>query len=189
MPKEPSDEISDIAGQAFASIFNRKITQEEYLYLLSRYPFIEVCDDENRFLDNSKLPKRIVAKNGWQIFDYGNAMFASGNEFLNLAHRKQKALEEGEDEGGNGTIVQQFTDVAFLVIQLAKERGWNAINLLNGYYPMLRMAWIAAEIAGIKVENFEPTVEDYVVYNWVDKMKRHLFYPPEKPIVQPQLKA
>lgn len=189
MAKEPASEISALAKQGFKTIFDRDITREEYLYLLSCYPFIEVCDDTNRFIDNTKLPEVIIAENGWRVFDCGNAIFASGNEYLNLAHRKQKARETGDEEGGgNGTIVQQFTDIAFLVVKMAKARGWPAINLLDGYYSMLRMAWIAAEFAQLKVANFEPTMEDYVVYSWVDKMKKGTFYPPEKPIIRPKVK-
>ena len=58
--------------------------------------------------------------------------------------------------------------------------------MLTGYYPMLRMAWIAAEMSKIGTHHFEPSMEDYVVYNWVDKIKKGKLYPPEKSFMPPK---
>jgi hypothetical protein len=174
------EEMSDIARQSLESIFNRPVTQQEYLYLLSRYPFIELCNHENNYLDLSTPPQVIVADNGWYIFDYGNALFASGNEYLNASYRKRKEEETGEAQGGHGTIVQQFSDIAFLLIDMIEARAWGGIDFLTGYYPMLRMAWIAAELKSLEYYYFEPSVEDYVVYNWVSKIKKKTFYTPDK---------
>ena len=189
MSSEDDKQASELAKQAFETIFDRQITRTEFLYLLSRYPFLEVCDHGNPYLDETKKPKVIIADNGWHIFDHGNAIFTSGCEWTNAIYREQKRIESGDDEGGgDGTLVKQFSDVAFLIIDLIGKKGWKGIDFLTGYYPMLRMAWIAAEINKLKVHHFEPGMEDYVVYNWVDKLKKGNFYPTDKPFMIPSKK-
>jgi len=190
MTQNDENQASELAKQAFETIFDRPLTRTEFLYLLSRYPFLELCDHENPYLDDTKIPEVIIADNGWRIFDYGNAIFTSGCEWTNAEHRQQKQQESGDDDqGGDGTIVKQFSDVAFFVIDLIAKKGWNGIDFLTGYYPMLRMAWIAAEMKQIAVHHFEPSLEDYVVYNWVDKLKKKTFYPTDKPFIVPAKKT
>ncbi|MAZ39507.1 MAG: hypothetical protein CMF49_05245 [Legionellales bacterium] len=184
---DPKEQISKITEQAFSTIFDRRLTRSEIVYLLSRYPFLEICDHANPYLDESKMPKVIITDNGWHVFDYGNAIFASGSEFMCYEYgKKSKAEDEDEESGGHGTVVQQYTDVAFFVIDLVQKKRWQSIDILTGYYPMLRMAWIAADMKKIETHHFEPSIEDYVVYNWVDKIKKGKLYPPERPILSKQ---
>ena len=188
MSQDDEKQASELAKQAFETMFDRELTRTEFLYLLSRYPFLELCDHENPYLDETKMPEVIIADNGWRIFDYGNAIFTSGCEWTNAEYRAQKQEETGEEGGGDGTLVKQYSDVAFLIIDLISKKGWNGIDFLTGYYPMLRIAWIAAEMKGLKVHHFEPSIEDYVVYNWVSKLKNGTFYPTDKPFLIPSKK-
>jgi len=183
MSDDPKQQISEITQKAFDTIYDRKLTRNEILYLLSRYPFLEICDHENPYLDETIMPEVIIADNGWRIFDYGSAIFTSGNEFASYEHGKKSDDEEGG--GGHGTIVQQYTDIAFLVIDRVKKKSWQGIDILTGYYPMLRMAWIAAKLAQLETYHFVASAEDYVVYNWVSKMKKGDFYPTEIPFISP----
>lgn len=183
------ENMSELIKKSLETIFERSITQQEYFYLLGQYPYIELCDHENPYLDQTRAPNIITADNGWHIFDYGNALFSSGNEWVSAARRKKKQMEIEEEESGSGTIIKQFTDIAFLLIEMIEKKGWVGIDFLGGYYSMLRMAWIAAERKKLKYYHFEPTMEDYVVYHWVDKIKNKVLYPPEKPILSTTKRA
>lgn len=174
--------------QSMDGIFERPITPQEFYYLLSCYPYLIVCNADYPYIDQGKKPIITQAKNGWPIFNFNNVIYAGSNILFAELNGKGKlsVKQKEDDEGGNGTIVKQFSDVAYEVMALAKQLGWPMIEIVSGFYPMQRMAWIAASEHNYEVKGFEPSVEDEVVRSWVTKLHKGKLYPTEKPIIQPK---
>lgn len=192
--QSPSEAIKGLLKRAelsvenFQDLWNRPMTEEEFYYLLGQYPYVMLGADLTIPDLQTRKPSIIRAKNAWPIFDYGDVLLSAGNPYLSLS-AKQQALENGEEDDGEGTgtIIQQFTDIAFLLIDMIAERNWTFVYLAEGYYPMLRMAWIAAERKGLRVEGFEATATDYVIARWVNLIQDQEFYP--TPGFKPGLKT
>ncbi len=188
-----ADKLKDDISKAYESIFSRPITPQEFYFLLSRYPFLQICDADYPYIDAGTEAKVVHAQNGWIMHSYGTVIYSGGHELLlqQLVEMKQRQRQQeredeggdGGDEGGSGTIVKQYTDVAFEMIELAMLLGWRAAEVITGFYPMQRMAWIAASEHGFSLKGFEPSKEDQVVRNWVMKLRTGTLYPPAKPIV------
>ena len=70
------------------------------------------------------------------------------------------------------------------MIQLAIQNGWKLADILSGFYPMQRMAWIAGLELGLPVKGFVVTDEDRVIQNWVAKIRSGKLYPPKRPILR-----
>lgn len=175
------DAIKQQVAVAQQSIFEREISAKEYYYLLSRYPYLEICNTDYPYIDRGSKPTVTKAKNGWPIYNYGNVIASGCYELLGILYGQ----EEDDDEGGHGTIVQQYTDVAYAMVALAIELGWPAVDIVSGFYPMQRMAWIAAELADYKLHKFDPSFEDYAIKNWESARRAGKLYPPEKPFMKP----
>jgi len=169
--------LRDEVRSVVANIFEREITPQEFYYLLSRYPYLEICDVDYPYIDKGTKPEIIVASNGWHIYNYGTVIAAGSHELIAMMRVKQKKEEDGE-EGGAGTIVQQYSDVAMEMMDLAKKIGWRLAEIVAGYHPMRRMAWIAGELIDYPLKGFNPSREDYVVYRWVSQIKNKQLYPP-----------
>ena len=60
---------------------------------------------------------------------------------------------------------QQIIETAKELMEMAKGR-WDSAKILEGFYGMKRAAWVAASLKGVKLDGFEPTEDDQVVYNW-----------------------
>jgi hypothetical protein len=178
-------EVKEMMG----SLYERPLTPLEFYYLLSCYPYLEICDVDYPYIEPGKKPKVFLAKNGWPVFDYGSVLCSGVYELFARPDGKIPQLLEvedgdGGDEGGNGTVVNQYTDAAFLLIDLAMEKGWKAAEVISGFYPMQRMAWIASTLKGYLLKGFDPTPEDRVVQVWVEKLKKGEMYPSKQPFVQ-----
>lgn len=168
--------------RASQHIFDRELLEAEKQYIRSRYPFVIIANMAASNATTSTLIARTQAKNYWPILDFGDSIVSGCSEImaLLLQHQGLKA-DKGDDEGGSGrggfgTIVQQFTDVAFDIVQMAVDRNWEGINIIDGYYSMARMAWIACEIKQMHC-TFKPTLEDMVVRNWTIHLQEKSFYP------------
>ena len=137
------------------------------------YPYVQIASPAHS-LSNVK-PNIIEAKNGWKIIDYGDVLNVS-------------ALHGKESYAGSGTIVKQQFDVAFEIVELAKQRHWGSggdggtdgegqlrptvVQILGGTPMMKRFSWFAAETLGIKLEGFKPTPEEH---KWLDSLfHRHV---------------
>ncbi len=165
------------------NIWDRNMTPQEFYYLLSRYPYLEICDQEKPYQEPGSRPKFIKSQSGWIIHDFGNVIRTSGCDLpYKELQRLYKTLitdykeeddqgEGGQGEGGpqrSGTITGQMVTTAYELILLAQER-WGKGQIVSGFYGMQRAAWVAAHRAGFELSGFNPTVEDNVVYNWVAK--------------------
>lgn len=167
------------------TIFQRDLTPTEFYYLLSRYPYLEICNVDYPYIDNATIPIIHTADNGWKIYDYGSVLATGCYELIGYLYGREKAQQASKDEGGeggNGTIIQQYSDVAFAIINMAIDKGWAAAEIISGFYPMQRMAWIAAKMKGYELKGFTSSVEDHVVSRWVSRLKQGELYPPATPI-------
>ena len=117
---------------------------------------------------------------GWVIHDYGDAMSSSTGEEL-FDGWDDKALladllgeeKEGEEGGevgaihelpllytGKGTIIKQMINTAFAMVDLAIQKNWAGIDIIDGTELMQWGIWAAAEEKNVKVFGFESDEED-----------------------------
>ena len=185
MANETKQEIEDMWIQvkdATKSVFERDITPDEFFYLMGCYPYLEICDTDYPFIDAGTKPKIIDMPNGWKIFDFKSVLVAGNSELLQRERSYPRpgsnlppGIAEDDDEeggGGYGTIVAQYASTAQQMIAVAMQKGWSAAEVISGFYPMQRLAWVTAREKGYRLKGFEPTAEDYVVANWIEKMHR-----------------
>jgi len=159
--------------------------------LASCYPYLEICNADYPFIDQGTEPKVIENSNGWRIFDFGSVLVSSASELQQRQRYPRPGAilpygvlddEEDGDEGGGGygTIVNQYAAIAEHIITLAMQKDWPGAEIISGYYPMQRMAWIFSRERDYTLKGFDPMLEDYVVEQWVSQMHNKKLYIPEK---------
>lgn len=160
-------------GIKAATDFMRSITKEEIEYLRNyRYPFLQIMNTKAQFSGKVEPVFVAVEKNKWVIFDYGDAMsVASPHDYEHkIAKEKiEDKKDDGESGGGSGagTIVQQQHDSVFAMIELAKQKGWAAIEVIDGTNLMQFYAWIAAQESEIELFGFIPKEEERRRYEYM----------------------
>ncbi len=188
---DEAKQVWEAAKGAVASVLERPLSPQEFYYLLSCHPYLEICDANNPYIDDKKEPKIYQAKSGWTIVDYGSVLAAGNSELsareLAMRHKKelQEKGEEDDDGSQGGTVSRQIAETAFELIAIAIKNGWDCAEVISGFYPMQRMAWIAAAEKKFAFKGFSPTAEDRVVQNWVMKIRDGKFYPSTKPTFIP----
>jgi hypothetical protein len=145
------------------------IKHEDVLYLLSRYPFLQIMSSSASFPEEIH-PKFITANSGWVIHDYGDAMSSSpgdlmfGNYSIGLGGESEETEGGGEGSSsfsaGKGTIVNQAFMTAQQMIEIAIAKGWPGVEIVNGSPLMQWAAWMAAEDRNLAVTGFEPSEKD-----------------------------
>jgi|GEM_PF-3030938 len=190
--KREALEIEREVQRAKANIYNRNITPQEFYYLLSRYPYLQLCDANYPYVDQGTQVEILETECGWKVYNYRTLLASGCHELMAmlLAHEarfpeKKKEEDEGGSEGGasgSGTIVRQYSETAFEMMLLAKTLGWSAAAVVGGFYGMQRMAWVAGELIDYPLKGFEPTAEDYVVLRWTSSLYEGTLYPPKIPI-------
>ena len=175
--------------QATDNIFKRDLTHEEFFYLMSCYPYLEICDADYPYLDQKTKPEIIQLANGWQIFDFKSVLVSSASELQQRRRYPRPGAiippdiigneEEGE-QGSGGTIVNQYAVVAEQMIILAQQKGWTAAEIISGFYPMQRIAWIISQERHYPLKGFSAGPEDYVIANWIQRLHRRQLYIPEQ---------
>ncbi len=179
--EKSAEDLKQEVRSAVSNIFERDITPQEFYYLMSRYPYLELCDADYPFIDKGTKPKIITAETtGWKIYNYGTVLAVGSHELVAMMRAKEN--KDDDDEGGTGTIVQQYSETAMEMVALAKKQGWRMAEIVAGFYPMQRMAWIAGEMQDYALKGFDPGREDYVVLHWVSQIKKGKLYPPEHTI-------
>ncbi|MCD6056277.1 MAG: hypothetical protein K0R12_1239 [Gammaproteobacteria bacterium] len=164
-------------------IWDRNLTQLEFYYLLSRYPYLELYNRDKPQPAIQTVPGFKKSKSGWLIYDYGDVICSAGTELpIKEIRRLYKTLlketpssaelvkddEEGEG-GGRGTLQGQTIQTAYEMVQIAYSR-WQQVGIIDGFYGMKRAAWVAAKRFGKNLEGFSPTAEDKVVLYWANKL-------------------
>jgi|WetSurMetagenome_2_1015567.scaffolds.fasta_scaffold222350_1 hypothetical protein len=158
------------------------------------FPFLQLINTTVNFSINNEV-KLLRATNGWVIHDYGDAISscAPNEEIYKLLEAKPNAANskellssvnetnetDGEDgtDGGDGGdfaggIIKQQADTAFLMLELAKQKGWAAAELVAGTKNMQRYAWIAAKLLNYKLSNYKPAEEDFKCLEHVKNLKQ-----------------
>lgn len=175
--EEIRETVSAIIGDATKDIFNRPISREEYLHLLSLYPYVTVCDQANAFIGAEEIPKQLKTKNGWNMFVYKSAICLGTNHFESERFQAEQNLK------GLGTLSKQAMDAATEMIEyIQAEKNWENIEIIFGNYTLQRMVWIMCVMLHHPVSGFDPQIEDEVVRRWSEKIRKRLLYPPENPI-------
>lgn len=159
-------EASELAKEALT----RPITHNEFYYLLSRHPYLEIGDSAGSAPKAGRAPETKTTKTGWVVQDYGDCIVTGPGR---LVFGRYVGLTEEEDEEGGGgagltdqgTLQQQIIETAKELIEMAQGR-WDKASILKGFYGMKRAAWVAAGLKDYGLSGFEPTEEDQVVYNW-----------------------
>ncbi|MHA7840526.1 MAG: hypothetical protein ACX932_01495 [Gammaproteobacteria bacterium] len=160
--------------KAIAEAATRKANPSEFYHLLSRYPYLEIGNIDAGIPPVDVVPKLHTLNNGWVIHDYGYRL-RCGKPAL-LSEKRWSTPIQGEadedEEGGVGTVTMQFVEAAAAMVALAIKLGWEGLEIIMGFYPMRRAAWIAAVQHKFPVEGFQSTFEDRVLLDWVQKMKK-----------------
>lgn len=138
------------------------VSLDDILYLAKRWQFLQVVDSGGDHKPYAK-PKRIQAKSGWTIVDYGDAMSTSPGRYI--FGRGYVPFYDDDEEGGGGaalfgkgTIIKQAFDSACEIIQLAQEAGWKGVQVVDGHPDMQRAAWVEAVRIGVRLEGYIPDV-------------------------------
>jgi hypothetical protein len=142
--------------------WNGPIKHEDVLYLLGRYPFLQIISTDPNFTADTE-PKFISAHTGWTIHDYGDAMSTSLGPLL-FGNYSEEDGESGsgstELNAGKGTVVNQAVMTAQEMIALAIQKGWPGVEIIAGTSLMQWAAWMMAEDNKLTVTGFEPTEKD-----------------------------
>ncbi len=184
-------EVNDMwtaVKSAVDNVFERDLTPDEFFYLLSCYPHLELCNIDYPYIDPGTKAEVIKMPNGWQVLDLQSVITTSASELQQRRHaypRLGSSLslsthDDDEEGGGHGTIVKQFADIAEAMIDLAIKKGWKAAEIISGYYPMQRVAWVVSMERNYELRGFEPTGEDLVVADWISQVRNKKLYDKSK---------
>lgn len=182
MADKPSDKYKKLGKEFLLNIWGKRerglptpdidwtgpIRHEDVLYLLTRYPFLQLVNTEANF-EEGISPSFITAPSGWVVHDYGDAMSTSPGELMygdyswdEQVEKAKKKDEEGgsEEGGGQGTIINQAFNTAQEMVFFAIDKGWAGIEIVDGTPLMQWAAWMAAEDREFPILGFEPTEAD-----------------------------
>lgn len=146
-----------------------KVRSSDILYFAKRWQFLQVVEGGGHIKPLEK-PALIEGKSGWTIINFGDAMTTSPGKFLFRGgyfciYFDDDDDDEGGGEGGGivnpkkGTIFKQAFDSAAEIIQLAKELGWNGVQIVDGHPDMQRAAWVEACRIGVRLDGYQPNVD------------------------------
>ena len=149
----------------YATEWSGEISQEEIEALLERMPYLQLCNGDAEVEFEYEIAF-VRSKSGWLVHDYWHALSTSPGEHLYNTDMIDEDAEGGTGRSGIGmppgvgTIVKQGFDTAEQMIKLAKMRGWKGVYIVDGHRRMKWAAWVAAQLAGLNVYNFEPSEKE-----------------------------
>ena len=144
-----------------------QVRDSDILYLAQHWQFLQVVESGGTKKPFEK-PQLIEAKSGWTIINYGDAMATSPGKYLfgGGYFRIRSEGDDDEGEGGSGivnpkkgTYIKQGFDSASQIIQLAKELGWDGVQIVDGHPDMQRAAWVEACRMGVRLDGYKADVE------------------------------
>ncbi|MCX7121439.1 MAG: hypothetical protein NTZ67_06665 [Gammaproteobacteria bacterium] len=159
----------------------RQVRATDILYLAQHWQFLQIVESGGTKTPFDE-PQLIEAKSGWTIINYGDSMATSPGKYLyGGGYFRVRSGEDDEDEGGGivnpkkGTIIKQAFDSASEMIKLAKELGWDGVQIVDGHPDMQRAAWVEACRTGVRLDGYGPDVEAEktrrrIVSNSLDEM-------------------
>lgn len=139
--------------------WNKPVRHQDLLYLLNKYPFLQIVNTEPDLSTSSKV-NLVTTPNGWVIHDYGDAMSSSPGRSLFGPGSPEVEEEGGEGGEGGGTIVKQLFDTAQAMVLLAIEKKWAGVQIVDGTALMKWAAWMAAEDNQFPVQGYQPSEQD-----------------------------
>ena len=134
------------------------ITSENIEYLLNLYPYIQIISTTAVFAEPVDV-KFITIENGWTVQDYEEAMCVSIGKNLYMGG-EYHSLYDNKSEEKHGTVTWQAINAAIKMAEMAQEKGWPGINIIDGTPIMCFTIWQAATSLGMTVEGFTPSKED-----------------------------
>lgn len=196
-PNDMTSQIEELIGKPINT--SRPFTHQDIVYLLNKYPFIQIANTLSTF-ENAMALKILRADSGWNIMDYGDALCSSAGEYMfggaNYESFIQKILDgrrtdvDSGDDGsvnpGKGTIIKQTYDTTNELIDLAICKGWSGIELIDGTPLMAQFLWLICEEKGVALEGYTPDEQDEANAKRKKRVKQLLAQAPEiKEIIQP----
>ena len=187
--------LSDVSEQMGFDLFEdlesmmiRGVSVSDVMYLLSRYPFVQLVDggDNATVFEHVKIVK---TPKGFDICHYGDSMASSAGRLMFGRGHASRGQDQGDDgEGGSGldvgTIVRQRYITAQHMIELALEQEWASVHVVDGYHDMARDVWIEGQRQGMMVTGFLPSEQDERVRDRIlmskDELSAKMAAPPKK---------
>jgi len=142
-----------------------RFTDEDLLYLAKRWQFLQVVESTESTTPLDQ-PEFIEAKSGWTIQYYGDAMATSPGRLIFGGGYFRVSSDDDDDEGGGvvnpgrGTFYKQAFDTVTEMVQIAQDRGWGGMMVVDGHPDMMRTAWIEAVRIGMKLDGYTATMAD-----------------------------
>lgn len=154
-------------GLDAADIANVRTT--DILYLADNWQFLQVVEISGT-RETLPTPECIIAKSGWTIINYGDAMATSPGKWIFRGGYFQwtENMDEADDDGSggrgivnpkHGTIHKQAFDSAAEIIQLAQQFGWQGVQIVDGHPNMQRAAWVEACRIGVRLDGYIPDMQ------------------------------
>jgi hypothetical protein len=166
-----------------AADWQRRISASDVIYLLDQCPFLEISDAEGQPADK---PRLIKARSGWKIHDLGGRLSSSpgllmyGHPKISSSTDDTGGTEDGTGVPKAGTLINQAVITAFEMVELAFQKGWSIVKLIDGHPLMAWAAWVQALDTGMGIEGYVPSAKDLA------KLKR-LKAPRTEPGVSPKM--
>jgi len=143
-----------------------EVRASDIVWLADHWPFLQVIESGGKIKPLEK-PQLIEAQSGWTIIHYGDSMATSPGKLLfGGGYFRVRSGDDDDDEGGGGivnpkkgTIIKQTFDSAAEIIRLAKEFGWEGVQIIDGHPNMQRAAWVEACRIGVRLDGYTPDVE------------------------------
>lgn len=146
---------------------DRSVSAADFVYLLNQWPFLQITDIRLQMDQQVQSLNILQAKSRWKIHDYGDALSSSPGEFAfgQPGSLKKTGLvkDKDDEEGGSGvgTLVNQGVITAFEMVDLAIQRGWSGIKLIDAHPLMAWAAWMHCLDYGIDLAGYQPSAHDY----------------------------
>ena len=171
-PKKTAEEafLQNIWGKRASGLevanidWKRPLSHQDVQFLLDHYPFLQLLSADPQFDPNHEV-QLIQSQSGWIIHDYGCAMSSSPGDFLYGGGYWLYTDDEGEEKKnpitnpGKGTIVKQAFDTAVEMVEIAIQKEWPGIEIINGQDLMKWAAWMRAEDYEWQLKGFTPSEE------------------------------
>lgn len=163
--EELAGKIHDAAVGAMRAnaTFSWDLRTPDIQYLIDRCPFLQIVDTKV-VTDPPPEPEFTTLKSGWTLYDYGNALSCSPGLYLYAGgdFRMRVAGEEDDgDEGaiinpGKGTLINQIYETAIEMVEIADDRAWEGLLIVDGQELMKWAAWVEAYDRGFHIYGYEP---------------------------------
>ncbi len=146
-----------------------QVSNKDVLYFAERWQFLQVVESSGT-KESLENPEIIEAKSGWNVIYYGNAMATSPGKWIFRGGYFQWTTNRDDDDddgsGGNkgimnpgkGTFYKQAFDSACAIIQIAQEKGWGGVQIVDGHPNMQRAAWIEACRIGVRLDGYQADI-------------------------------